>query len=238
MFKRKTTYTIPEGYREHIEATAPTIKYRGNTTIHPEAYISDTCWIVGDVRIGYHAIVMHGACLRGDCDYIEIGAETNIQENCTIHVSRDLPVHIGNNVTIGHNAVIHSCTIGDRTLIGMGAVILDGTKIGSDCIIGAGSLVTNGAKIGNNCIVGAGCVVTEGMVVPDYHMVIGIPGKIKREVSQDEVVSIIESLSEGNLTEAQRMYAEGLVFHPNDDLLRKIGAHCNTLLRYALMAAT
>ena len=80
MFKRKTTYTIPEGYREHIEAAAPTIKYRGNTTIHPEAYISDTCWIVGDVRIGYHAIVMHGACLRGDCDYIEIGAETNIQE--------------------------------------------------------------------------------------------------------------------------------------------------------------
>ena len=206
MFKRKTTYTIPEGYREHIEATAPTIKYRGNTTIHPEAYISDTCWIVGDVRIGYHAIVMHGACLRGDCDYIEIGAETNIQENCVLHESDGQPIIIGEHPTLGHGCIIHACEIGDNSLIGMNAVVL------------------NGAKIGNNCIVGAGCVVTEGMVVPDYHMVIGIPGKIKREVSQDEVVSIIESLSEGNLTEAQRMYAEGLVFHPNDDLLRKIGA--------------
>lgn len=206
MFKRKTTYTIPEGYREHIEATAPTIKYRGNTTIHPEAYISDTCWIVGDVRIGHHAIVMHGACLRGDCDYIEIGAETNIQENCVLHESDGQPIIIGEHTTLGHGCIIHACEIGDNSLIGMNAVVL------------------NGAKIGNNCIVGAGCVVTEGMVVPDYHMVIGIPGKIKREVSQDEVVSIIESLSEGNLTEAQRMYAEGLVFHPNDDLLRKIGA--------------
>ena len=206
MFKRKTTYTIPEGYREHIEATAPTIKYRGNTTIHPEAYISDTCWIVGDVRIGYHAIVMHGACLRGDCDYIEIGAETNIQENCVLHESDGQPIIIGEHATLGHGCIIHACEIGDNSLIGMNAVVL------------------NGAKIGNNCIVGAGCVVTEGMVVPDYHMVVGIPGKIKREVSQDEVVSIIESLSEGNLTEAQRMYAEGLVFHPNDDLLRKIGA--------------
>ena len=206
MFKRKTTYTIPEGYREHIEATAPTIKYRGNTTIHPEAYISDTCWIVGDVRIGYHAIVMHGACLRGDCDYIEIGAETNIQENCVLHESDGQPIIIGEHTTLGHGCIIHACEIGDNSLIGMNAVVL------------------NGAKIGNNCIVGAGCVVTEGMVVPAYHMVIGIPGKIKREVSQDEVVSIIESLSEGNLTEAQRMYAEGLVFHPNDDLLRKIGA--------------
>ena len=156
MFKRKTTYTIPEGYREHIEATAPTIKYRGNTTIHPEAYISDTCWIVGDVRIGYHAIVMHGACLRGDCDYIEIGAETNIQENCVLHESDGQPIIIGEHTTLGHGCIIHACEIGDNSLIGMNAVVL------------------NGAKIGNNCIVGAGCVVTEGMVVPDYHMGINL----------------------------------------------------------------
>ena len=206
MFERKSTYIIPEGYREHIEATAPTIKYRGNTKIHPEAYISDTCWIVGDVRIGYHAVVMHGACLRGDCYYIEIGAETNIQENCVLHESDGQPIIIGEHTTLGHGCVVHACEIGDNSLIGMNAVVL------------------NGAKIGNNCIVGAGCVVTEGMVVPDYHMVVGVPGKIRREVSQDEVVSIIESLSEGNLTEASRMFAEGLVFHPNDELLRKIGA--------------
>ena len=206
MFERKTTYTIPEGYREHIEKTAPTIKYRGSTSIHPEAYISDTCWIVGDVRIGYHAVVMHGACLRGDCDYIEIGAETNVQENCVLHESEGQPIIIGEHTTLGHGCVIHACEIGDNSLIGMNAVVL------------------NGAKIGNNCVVGAGCIVPEGMVVPDYHMVVGVPGKIKRELTQKEVVNIIESLSEGNLTEATRMYAEGLVFHPNEDLLRKIGA--------------
>ena len=159
MFERKTTYTIPEGYREHIEKTAPTIKYRGSTSIHPEAYISDTCWIVGDVRIGYHAVVMHGACLRGDCDYIEIGAETNVQENCVLHESEGQPIIIGEHTTLGHGCVIH-----------------------------------------------------------------GVPGKLKRELNQEEVVNISESLSEGNLTEATRMYAEGLVFHPNEDLLRKIGA--------------
>ena len=206
MFERKTTYTIPEGYREHIEKTAPTIKYRGSTSIHPEAYISDTCWIVGDVRIGYHAVVMHGACLRGDCDYIEIGAETNVQENCVLHESEGQPIIIGEHTTLGHGCVIHACEIGDNSLIGMNAVVL------------------NGAKIGNNCVVGAGCIVPEGMVVPDYHMVVGVPGKIKRELTQEEVVNIIESLSEGNLTEATRMYAEGLVLHPNEDLLRKIGA--------------
>ena len=206
MFERKTTYTIPEGYREHIEKTAPTIKYRGSTSIHPEAYISDTCWIVGDVRIGYHAVVMHGACLRGDCDYIEIGAETNVQENCVLHESEGQPIIIGEHTTLGHGCVIHACEIGDNSLIGMNAVVL------------------NGAKIGNNCVVGAGCIVPEGMVVPDYHMVVGVPGKIERELTQEEVVNIIESLSEGNLTEATRMYAEGLVFHPNEDLLRKIGA--------------
>ena len=146
MFERKNTYTIPEGYREQIEAAAPTIKYRDNTNIHPEAYISDTCWIVGDVRIGYHAVVMHGACLRGDCDYIEIGAETNIQENCVLHESEGEPIIIGEHTTLGHGCIIHACEIGDNSLIGMNAVVL------------------NGAKIGNNCIVGAGCVVTEGMV--------------------------------------------------------------------------
>ena len=192
MFKRKTTYTIPEGYREHIEATAPTIKYRGNTTIHPEAYISDTCWIVGDVRIGYHAIVMHGACLRGDCDYIEIGAETNIQENCTIHVSRDLPVHIGNNVTIGHNAVIHSCTIGDRTLIGMGAIILDGAKIGSDCIIGAGSLVT------------------KNTIIPEGSLVMGSPAKIKRNLTWEEKIGILENSKE-YVCVAEEMWKQGVL---------------------------
>lgn len=206
MFERKNTYTIPEGYRAQIEAEAPTIKYRGSTRLDPECYISDTCWIVGDVRIGYHAVVMHGASLRGDCDYIEIGAETNVQENCILHESDGQPIIIGEHTTLGHGCVIHACEIGDNSLIGMNAVVL------------------NGAKIGNNCIIGAGAVVPEGMVIPDWSMAVGVPAKIKKQVDQDAIVNIVESLSEGNLTEASRMYAEGLVFHPNDELLREIGA--------------
>ena len=177
-----------------------------NVKIDKTAKIAKQSVIIGDVTIGRDSCVLYYSVIRGDDAPIAIGEETNIQENCVLHESDGQPIIIGEHTTLGHGCIIHACEIGDNSLIGMNAVVL------------------NGAKIGNNCIVGAGCVVTEGMVVPDYHMVIGIPGKIKREVSQDEVVSIIESLSEGNLTEAQRMYAEGLVFHPNDDLLRKIGA--------------
>ena len=106
-----------------------------NVKIDKTAKIAKQSVIIGDVTIGRDSCVLYYSVIRGDDAPIAIGEETNIQENCTIHVSRDLPVHIGNNVTIGHNAVIHSCTIGDRTLIGMGAIILDGAKIGSDCII-------------------------------------------------------------------------------------------------------
>ena len=110
-----------------------------NVKIDKTAKIAKQSVIIGDVTIGRDSCVLYYSVIRGDDAPIVIGEETNIQENCTIHVSRDLPVHIGNNVTIGHNAVIHSCTIGNRTLIGMGAIILDGAKIGSDCIIGADS---------------------------------------------------------------------------------------------------
>ena len=102
-----------------------------NVKIDKTAKIAKQSVIIGDVTIGRDSCVLYYSVIRGDDAPIAIGEETNIQENCTIHVSRDLPVHIGNNVTIGHNAVIHSCTIGDRTLIGMGAIILDGAKIGS-----------------------------------------------------------------------------------------------------------
>ena len=111
-----------------------------NVKIDKTAKIAKQSVIIGDVTIGRDSCVLYYSVIRGDDAPIVIGEETNIQENCTVHVSRGLPVYIGNNVTIGHNAVIHSCTIGDRTLIGMGTIILDGAKIGSDCIIGAGSL--------------------------------------------------------------------------------------------------
>ena len=110
--------------------------------ISENARIAKQSVITGDVTIGRDSCVLYFAVIRGDEAPVVIGEESNIQENCTVHVSHNKPVHIGNNVTVGHNAVIHGCTIGDRSLIGMGAVILDGAKIGNDCIIGAGSLVT------------------------------------------------------------------------------------------------
>lgn len=110
------------------------MNYR-NVKISQDARIAKQSVIVGDVTIGRDSCVLYYAVIRGDDAPVVIGEESNIQENCTIHVNHNRPVYIGNNVTIGHNAVIHGCTIGDRTLIGMGAVILDGVKIGKDCII-------------------------------------------------------------------------------------------------------
>ena len=130
---------------------------------------------LGDV---YKRQVLYYAVIRGDDAPIVIGEETNIQENCTIHVSHNMPVHIGNNVTVGHNAVLHGCTIGDRTLIGMGSVILDGARIGNDCIIGAGSLVT------------------KNTVIPDGSLVMGSPARIKRNLTWEEKLGIVENSKE------------------------------------------
>ena len=144
--------------------------------IAEDANIAKQFVIIGDVTIGRDSCVLYYSVLRGDEAPIVIGEETNIQENC--HVSRNMPVRIGNNVTVGHNAVIHSCTIGDRTLIGMGAVILDGAQIGNDCIIGAGSLVT------------------KNTIIPDGSLVMGSPAKIKRNLTWEEKLGNLENSKE------------------------------------------
>ena len=138
-----------------------------NVKISEDARIAKQSVIIGDVTIGRDSCVLYYTVIRGD-----------IQENCTVHVSHNKPVSIGNNVTIGHNAVIHSCTIGDRTLIGMGAVILDGAQIGNDCIIGAGSLVT------------------KNTVIPDGSLVLGSPAKIKRNLTWEEKLGNLENSRE------------------------------------------
>ena len=149
-----------------------------NVKISEDARIAKQSVIIGDVTIGRDSCVLYYAVIRGDEAPIVIGEETNIQENCTVHVSHNKPVSIGNNVTIGHNAVIHSCTSGDRTLIGMGAVILDGAQIGNDCIIGAGSLVT------------------KNTVIPDGSLVLGSPAKIKRNLTWEEKLGNLENSRE------------------------------------------
>ncbi|WP_368357424.1 gamma carbonic anhydrase family protein [Ruminococcus sp. RTP21358st1_A5_RTP21358_211008] len=163
-----------------------------NVKIDKTAKIAKQSVIIGDVTIGRDSCVLYYSVIRGDDAPIVIGEETNIQENCTVHVSRDLPVHIGNNVTIGHNAVIHSCTIGDRTLIGMGAIILDGAKIGSDCIIGAGSLVT------------------KNTIIPDGSLVMGSPAKIKRNLTWEEKIGIVENSKE-YVSVAEEMWKQGVL---------------------------
>ena len=149
-----------------------------NVKISEDARIAKQSVIIGDVTIGRDSCVLYYTVIRGDEAPIVIGEETNIQENCTVHVSHNKPVSIGNNVTIGHNAVIHICTIGDRTLIGMGAVILDGAQIGNDCIIGAGSLVT------------------KNTVIPDDSLVLGSPAKIKRNLTWEEKLGNLENSRE------------------------------------------
>jgi gamma-carbonic anhydrase len=144
--------------------------FRGLTpTVAPSAYVDSSAQVIGDVVIGEESSVWCNTTLRGDVHYIRIGNGTSIQDNSVCHVEAGLfPLIVGNRVTVGHSAVLHGCTIGDGCLIGIGAIVL------------------NGAKVGEGCVIGAGALVPEGMEIPPYSMVIGVPGKIRREVSPEE----------------------------------------------------
>ncbi len=132
-------------------------------------FIAQGAVICGDVTLGDKVSVWYNAVIRGDMAPITIGDESNVQECSVLHVSEDMPLTIGNGVTVGHGAILHSCTIGDNSLIGMGAIVLDGAKIGKNCIVGAGALVTGGTEI------------------PDGSLVIGSPGKVRRETTDAEI---------------------------------------------------
>lgn len=123
----------------------------------------------GDVTMGRGCSVWYNAVIRGDEAPITIGENTNIQDNATLHTSYGHPLRIGSGVTVGHNAILHSCTVGDNTLVGMGAIVLDDAVVGRDCIIGAGALVTGRT------------------VVPDGHMALGAPARVKRTLTPEEI---------------------------------------------------
>lgn len=146
------------------------ITYKGIAPkIDPSVFIAEGVHIIGDVEIARDSSVWFNTVIRGDVNYIRIGERTNIQDNTVVHVTnKKYPTNIGSNVTIGHSAVIHACTISDYSLIGMGAVILDD------------------AKIGKYCLIAAGAVVTMGMVIPDGMMAAGVPAKIVRALTEDE----------------------------------------------------
>lgn len=132
-------------------------------------YIARSADVIGDVHLEKDVSIWYQAVLRAEEAPIRIGAGTNIQDACVLHTDEGFPVIIGEDVTVGHGAIIHGCEIGDNSLIGMGAIVL------------------NGAKIGKNCVIGAGTLVTGGKEIPDGHMAFGNPMKIRREVTEGEI---------------------------------------------------
>jgi carbonic anhydrase/acetyltransferase-like protein (isoleucine patch superfamily) len=138
-------------------------------------WIAPTAVLVGDVVVGPEVGIWFGVVARGDIETITIGARSNIQENCVLHTDKGSPLSIGENVTVGHSAIVHGCTIGDNTLIGMGATVL------------------TGAVIGNNCLIGANALVTEGKIIPDNSLVVGAPAKVVREIDAAGVAALTAS---------------------------------------------
>ena len=145
-------------------------------TIPVSCFLEETGVVIGDVVMGEDCSVWFHAVIRGDVNYIRIGHRTNVQDLCMLHVTHDThPLVIGSDVTVGHSVVLHGCTIRDRVLIGMGAIIMDGAEIGKDSVVGAGALVT------------------EGTVVPPKSLILGSPAKVKRPVTEKELAWIKES---------------------------------------------
>jgi carbonic anhydrase/acetyltransferase-like protein (isoleucine patch superfamily) len=158
--------------------------------IDPDAWVAPDANVIGRVILGAEASVWFGATLRGDNEPITVGAGTNVQENCVFHTDMGYPLTIGRDCTIGHKAMLHGCTIGDETLVGMGATVL------------------NGARIGRNCLIGAGALVTEGKEIPDGSLVIGAPAVVRRTLD----AAAIEGLraSARHYRDRARLFRAGL----------------------------
>jgi carbonic anhydrase/acetyltransferase-like protein (isoleucine patch superfamily) len=154
----------------------PILPYRGkHPTIGKDCYIAPNATLIGDVTIEDGASVWFGCVLRGDVAPIRIGRRSNIQDNTVIHADEGQPTTVGEDVTVGHGAIVHAATVGDRVLVGMGAVLLNRCRIGEDTIIGARALVT------------------EEVEIPSESLAIGMPARVKRALSDEERERIIES---------------------------------------------
>ena len=158
--------------------------------IPASCYIAENAVVIGDVTLGERVSVLFGAVLRGDNEPITIGDDSNVQDNVVLHADPGLPIRIGKGVTIGHQVMLHSCIIGDGTLIGIAAVVL------------------NNAVIGRDCLVGAGAVVIENKSFPDRSVIFGSPAKAVREVTEDNVARMRYSAE--NYVERGAMYKEKL----------------------------
>ncbi len=141
--------------------------------IHEDTFVAPSADVVGEVTVGAGSSIWYQAVLRGDMAPITIGEHSNIQDGCLLHVANGFPLQVGNYVTVGHGAILHGCTVEDGVLIGMGAIVLDGAVIGEGSIIGAGALVP------------------EGKVIPPRSLVVGVPGKVIRELDDTKVAGLI-----------------------------------------------
>jgi len=157
--------------------------------IDPSAFVADTATVLGKVTLGANASVWFGATLRGDNERITIGANSNVQEGTVMHTDPGYPLDIGNNVTVGHQAMLHGCTVGDGSLIGIQAVVL------------------NGARIGKGCLVGAGALVTEGKEFPDHSLILGSPAKVVRTLTQEDLLRL-EGTAAGYVARGQLFKAQ------------------------------
>ncbi len=149
--------------------------------VHGNAWVAPDANVIGNVVLEDESSVWFCSTLRGDNEVIHVGRGSNVQENCVFHTDMGYPLTIGENCTIGHKVMLHGCTIGDNSLIGMGATIL------------------NGARIGRNCLIGAGALITEGKEIPDGSLVMGAPGKVVRQLDDEAIAK---------LTASARHYAE------------------------------
>lgn len=174
------------------------MKYRlgdSHVETHPQSWVAPTATLIGKVKLEAGASVWFGAVLRGDNELIHIGENSNVQDGTVMHTDMGSPLTIGKNVTIGHNVMLHGCTVGDCSLIGINSVIL------------------NGAKIGNYCIIGANSLIGEGKEIPDGSLVMGSPGKVVRELT-DAQKKMLEASAAHYVHNAQR-YARDLA--PQED---------------------
>lgn len=166
------------------------IEYNGiSPTIDETAYVQKSAQVIGDVHVGPESSIWFNSVIRGDVCYVRIGERVNIQDNATIHVfSGGTPTILGEGVSIAHNVVVHACTIGCFTLVGIGAIVLDGCEIGSECLVGAGA------------------VVTPRTVVPPRSLILGNPGKVVRALNDKEIDSLHRSAN--NYVRFSREYRE------------------------------
>jgi carbonic anhydrase/acetyltransferase-like protein (isoleucine patch superfamily) len=158
-------------------------------TVHPTVYIAPTATVVGDVRLAEESSIWFGAVLRGDIEPVIVGPRSNVQDGCILHTGAGEPAIVGAGVTLGHAAIVHGCRIADNVLVGMRATLL------------------NGVEVGENCLVGAGALVTQGTIIPPGSLVLGMPARVVRPLTPEEIESI--RISAAHYVEYARRFLAG-----------------------------